>query len=469
MVFDRKKVIIHLQKNQFRAVLVDPNSEEGIDQEFTSKWDSQSLPAVFFQVKETFQKKRFRLLVDSALSYLVGVEVPVSITKKKSPTRLQVRQEAEKIIPEDPKDLVWDWVLVKSTKKVHYVQVFALSKEDVDVISSAAAMAEVSIEAVEALPYSLSGEFVNRETPFILIYFNSFITLSLCRGSQVLFSTETGKSDLGKALQNSIIELQSFGRSSFKLDVKEVLLVGNVPTDAQKVLQGVFGQKITVEVVNVDPVKALAQKTDLEGRDEDVLNIKIVGKQKKTIKEKEEVLEKTLSKPQNNNTSEAPTFAQRAEGFKSPGKRIVFSILAVLLVAALGVSGFLAFKFLAPAQPPKPFEVAKPVEVEPAIPVTSLSVFVEANEDFADSVDQLKQFLESMNYANITTGLVEGTYTVSSVYIKEKYADLLPNILKDLSSAVEVASASATLEDVYSADILIEFAGEFVEEVSNID
>ena len=175
----------------------------------------------------------------------------------------EVAKKATETFPLDPERIIFDWRELIVTEKERIIQVFALSRQFLQDLSLAAHKAGFHIEAFEPLSYSLARLTGNQKEAHLILISNKQILAVAAYKGGVLMSTMIEQ-------PLAVKEILDFVKEKFNLEIRKVIVSGQLREDLKTNL---LSLKIEIVFQILDPIFSLALKSDLKGKDAQVLNL----------------------------------------------------------------------------------------------------------------------------------------------------------------------------------------------------
>lgn len=259
-MFDKQNTIMHIDREKLTVANVSIR-KRNIKEKFEIEAGEQGIVKAFQIARKKAKSKTIRLLVGEEFSFVLGVLVPKNISQEKE----FVREKIKEMIPADLGELVWDYKEFFEAHSYKTAQAIAIFKDFHDVIETVLAKAKLKVEAMESISLSLARQTQNEDEPHLIIY-NGVEALGLVAYKGfVMASVKLGTQGDTSRIQNlmSLVE-ERYDFKPVKLILSGAKLDSN-NTDGFK-----------TEERYLDPFVSLAFKSDIKGKDEDVLNLEIL-------------------------------------------------------------------------------------------------------------------------------------------------------------------------------------------------
>jgi len=231
--------------------------------EFSAQWESRTLSQVLSQLKTKLKATSLQVIIGDNLSFLTPVFIPSSDKDLKD----KVLEEAAKVLPESLDDLGVDWKQVYQAEGMTAVQLFAVQKPFLSLLGRATQSAGLKIESIEPVAYVLSRVVPDSSDAVMVIWEDDVTEAAVIHQGQVLASTQI--TDL--SVYSAIESLLSLVQDKYGLNVDSIVM----PTKAKKISKDKLAEKTGKKVIakDFDLMATAANKADIKGDDEDVLNI----------------------------------------------------------------------------------------------------------------------------------------------------------------------------------------------------
>lgn len=263
------KNILLITKDKIKAFKVKGETETELLTEYA--WNEESLDLILSKIK-TVLGANVRILLDEELCYMCGFSLPNNFQID----RQEIQEKAQGYISENLSETRWDFKETITDDR-RYIQVVAIVKTFFDRLNTSAVKARLNIEAVEPASYSLARMVDKEKEPLIMVYLlqeSSF--LAVVYHGLVYFS----KKIISDKATDEVMEAKDLSMSKFQLEPKKIVINKKDGVD-EKLLEI---NNFKIEFRNLNIYFGLSEKKDLQGNDEDTLNL-------------EPVLERGLEKP----------------------------------------------------------------------------------------------------------------------------------------------------------------------------
>lgn len=252
-MFESKRIIVSIGKNKITACSVALGKTPRIQEIGSYDWTNETLAQVLLAIKK-IAKQKIRILLSEDFAYVVSVKVEA---EKKEEERKIVLAKAQELIPEDLRKTLWDFKEILFVAKpeedgqAKIVQVVAVVEAFYENLKKAVQQADIKVEAIEPVSFALARLVETKAEPQLIVRGGQTSYLVACQRGLVLLT----ESVAGRPTDDQIKEFSQFFQDTFRLELKN-------------------------RVENLDPRLGLAQKKDIKGQDESVLNLTIEVLQK---------------------------------------------------------------------------------------------------------------------------------------------------------------------------------------------
>ena len=262
-MFGSKKTILFISRNKIKIVNVGPGSKPKEEQVADIEWTSDNLAQILVRFKKNI-KLPARVLLAEDFVYTANL-TPLSSIK----SREDVKKIAQEIIPENLDETLWDFRQLKGLGKFR-LQVVAVSKTMFGFVASGLSKAGIAVEAIEPLSIALARFSQKEDREKVFVYINQDDMLLVLVQKGAVLSTE----HIREISVDKITQFIKFAKDRFGIEVRDLVFCGNTSAiDIGKFKNLGFNAGIQ----NISPIISLAEKVDLRGRDEDVLNLFLGG------------------------------------------------------------------------------------------------------------------------------------------------------------------------------------------------
>lgn len=280
-LFSKQKNILFISQSHLRVTRVVLGSVEKITTVSDTAWTLETLPDLLLRIRNEIGSD-IRLVVGENLAYVVSF----SLKDAEHFNRIAIKEEAQTFIPENLDEALWDYrgiPAVAGEKRSGIskgVQVVVISAYFLHNIAPLFVKAGFVIEALEAHSCTLARLVASEEKPVLTI--TSYHSRNLLTVSE----------------QGIVIATQSFTEAITVQHIEGIIasihahLSVNVRTIifSQELLAALFEIKKSLEergfIIRVEPLDAalgMAKKNDIDGKDEDVLNVNILPSGSKRV------------------------------------------------------------------------------------------------------------------------------------------------------------------------------------------
>lgn len=440
-------------------------------------WNRDTLAEILTQIKASHQTQSIRVILSEAFSYVLCL--PSLIPNQME--RAAVEERLQNLIPEILSRVVWDYKetglhLNPLNGASEAIQVIAVDRSFLDDLSSAVQAAELTVEAMEPISVSLARQTQGSENPHAILYVGQVPLRLIAHKGLVLTSQIMGTQLLG----NHLGELFRYTQTHFGLTPNHILLAGDTAKIDQAQLQTL---PIPTQVQNLDPMIGMSLKTDLDGKDEWILNLSPLTK---------EFLETQVTEIPATAATETPgqpiqasfgadsgepaastttphqnalnvLFHPESQADPSPEPArsklgIRFLSLGITLgTAALIVGGFFGWQWysspttVSPTPSPMSTIAATATPSATLVPKANLKIQVLNGSGQAGAASKMATFLKDLGYESIDTGNAK-TYDYQATEIQVKageaklYKELQDALAKDFTIAKEPGILPASSE-----------------------
>lgn len=271
-MFSKKQFILFVSKNHVRVAHVicrrGKCRVEGIQ---SMHWTSDTLLGILQNIrKETGE--HIRLVLDDDLAYVASF----SFEKNTLYDRERIKQEAQKRIPENLDDVPWDFVHIATRignmKSVFNkgAQVVAVTKFFLEHIAPVLSESKFSIDVLETESCAIARQVGIREKAVLAMRENQHNTVYVIVEHGVVLMAEKIS---GPIRQNSIDTFLAFAKQHWNLNIRDFVVSNMTDTDLQESLEDAG---FSIDSVELDAMVGMAEKTDIRGKDEDVLNVNLL-------------------------------------------------------------------------------------------------------------------------------------------------------------------------------------------------
>lgn len=332
-MFEAKKHILSLSNNLLKLSVVVGGSKPHVESTKEYSWAEDSVKTVLSQIKQEFGDK-FRLLLSDEFVYMTSLIIPYGLSDEKN----HIKSKAQEIIPEDLDATVWDFKEVlsikneKSEEKV--VQVIALVNHRHNQLFLTFNDLGFQIEAIEPLAYALGRLYTKEMEPLVILY-QGEEPLQMVVNKGLVIESQVIKGDFS---QKKVEELLSFVSERFNIVPTKIYCSPTISGITEDMFTST---NIIVQKVDLNPYIGLALKTDIEGKDEEVLNLDINKLKKVSDRIVPTTLNLTHENKQtedNENEENEPTDRNEDIGItrQSNSKALLLFILLVIMLGVLG-------------------------------------------------------------------------------------------------------------------------------------
>lgn len=467
-MFKSKKTIIYLTKNKLRAGFVTTRPPLKATDLIESDWSLENLGQVLAQVKIKLKAKKIRVLVGEELSYVVSLAIPKTEVKEKDAIKLKLQE----VIPENLDESVWDFKETAQTKDKKIVQVVAFVKSFFEVLSAGLNQAGIEAEAIEPTSLALARLTETEKQPHLIIH-KSLEALALVADHGLVVASETFDSQVNLP---KIGQLLDFVSRHFNITPAKVILSGDMEGFDTKQLEAKDRQ---IEQKNLDPMIGLALKQDLKGKDEEVLNLKVLNiasTPKPNQNDSESKIEKEIVEEEIKNKEEFPKNNRQPQVFLSDtqkpplvNKKLLIIFLVILLLSGLTLGGIFTYRSLTkpeakPEATPTPVVEATPTpEISPSstpevkINLADYSVQILNGSGVAGEAGAVQEILTAEGFESIDTGNADSyDYSDTEVQVKKDTPEVVfETIERALNSEYTVLKSDKILAEDSGYDILV--------------
>jgi len=272
-MFDGEKKILFITKEKITAFKVVFGRAPKSISLFESEWTNETLINVLLQIKKKVSDK-FRVLLADDLVYITSFYISSNVPNE----RQVVLEKAKEHIPEDLKQISWDFKEIQVQQKdprttgLKTIQVVAPVSSFMRNFDEAIKKSGIIVDAVEPTSYALSRIVKEEKEPQLIINFQDKTSLVFCHQGLVL----AVKTSLIQPNSTQINNFINFNKDRFGIVPAKIILSGKVE---EVIIEG-----YKIERRNLDPFISVALKKDIKGPDEKVLNIDILPLKKSLSK-----------------------------------------------------------------------------------------------------------------------------------------------------------------------------------------
>jgi hypothetical protein len=263
MFFNQRSLVL-IGRDFVRTAKVDLAGEPKIEDLAEFDLGQKDLESVLSEVRQRYGS-RVRVLLSEDLAYVACLFVSLESEDE----RKAVEEKAQEIIPESLTETVWDFkdIFTEKEQSKKIVQVVAAVKSFFEGFSLAASKAGLEPEAMEPVSCALASLTEEDKLPQMIIHKDKKI-LVLMAGRGLVLASETVENQLfNKEVANKLIE---FCKTEFQVVPSKIICSGSIEEEQLKQVESLG---YPVEKQNLEPMIGLAEKKDLKGKDEDVLNL----------------------------------------------------------------------------------------------------------------------------------------------------------------------------------------------------
>jgi len=458
-MFSKKRSIIYITKSKIKLVNVTMFKKPKVEPVDEALWMSDSLENILLKFKKNV-KGMARILLAEDFVYTVTLGLPSS-----SYLRDDIKRIAQELIPENLDQTLWDFKEIESLKKI---QVIAVAKTVFETVVSSITKVGLRIEAIESLSFALARLSGKQDKPLVFVHIDDGeILLTLAKSGIVIATKCLATIDL-----NAINQFTSFAKDQYGTEVKDIIICGNTSGTPH---QGGAGQVdlasfenagFNARIENISPIVSLANKEDIKGRDEEVLNLISSSFWQATASD-------AGSRP------ESPTAirdAGQARLAQAPAKRARMTnnsrrigrwtgaVVIIIIIAAV-VAGFLFFKAKSRTDQntPKPTHAqSKPTIITPSatpsaeVDFSSYSITILNGSGREGEAGRLQAILEDNGFTVAEIGNAESSnYQKTEIHHKENVPESVTLTLDKIINTLYDFSISADLEEDSKSDIVI--------------
>lgn len=440
-MFEKSKNIIFLSREKIKVFKVILGNKGERKLLLDSIWNKDNLFEIFDKIKKDFGKE-YRVLIDESLSYIVEL----NFKEETQVNREAVKKSAEEQVPENLSETLWDFVEIGTTsKKETKVQLFALTKFASDCLVYATNKSGLKIQAIEPIAFSVNRLLVEQKitSPFIVYYSDLSNLLFSSAEGLILNSKIIGESGLEK----EILLMKNSLKKIFSLEIETIF----VSSQNSELKADELGLKI--QQINLDPVVGIANKENISGKDEEVLNVWIPkieisnNTQVDKINEKENTVLDDDTKQdfsgKKENVEEIEDFDKKSS---SIGKKILFFLLGLLIAGIIGGGIFVYQKSIKSSKQvveisgtPTPTIVISPqASPSPELKLSDIKIKVLNGSGKAGEAGKLTEVLKKANFVVAKTGNAD----------KYDYEQTIIEVKKEVSKEA-LSVLDKTLKDLY--------------------
>lgn len=444
--FSKTQSIIHISRTRIKAARVVISQNERVETIQDTAWEEGSLLGILSSIRKKIGRE-VSIVLGEDLVYVASF--PFSDGTQH--IRSVIRQEAQKLIPENLDEAVWDFKIVNGKG----VQVMVVSKFFMEHIAPGIAEAGFSVEALEAESCSLARMVRDRNDASLVICADTENNLLVIADHGVVMATESIK---GLISMEHIERVVSSVRKRFFLDIKTIILSGEIYGILQQPLEE---KGFVVESTILDPMVGIARKSDIKGKDDEVLNVDILPRE------------------------------PRASRLSSSERRLTAIFVTTLIVGAVVVSGVLVHRrdariqkesapvsqtSVAPAQSSQteaPREDASQSIVstgevassDVSLDVSRYSIAVLNGSGKRGAAADMRDILESKGFAVAKADNADkNTYTKTIVETKTSVPEeVVKKLLAAVSDSSYMMEDTRILEDTSESDVVIIIGSEKVQ------
>lgn len=434
------KNILFFNNNNVSLYLISGVSKDGSvkgEKLFDETWNAVNIKDIADKVKTSYKVSKVTILLSDTLVYLASLEIDAFTTVKEE--RSVISSKLQSVFPENSKDLVWDYKIIKRHGEHNVYQVVGIRSEFLKMITSVFDGSGIEIDVVEPLAHAIARLTEKEEFIHFLVSYDEFgLNMVLSYKGAVIFSIfKTSSTDIVK-------DFSDFKKYCIeKHDVEDnTPIFSNVQIgDLQLVsmslnaLQGVF----------------LAKKRQ-RGKDRDILEIpldnKPIHEEKIDLKVK-----KTSGSSWDDNNEDDDLYDSLDDEPKTDVKRLIMMIAFLLLLVGLA-GGLIYFRSkdkkevksgesikvekveevkkdepVLPNESKAPDDI--PIEVkEASVNLSDYKVLVQNGSGIAGEAGKVKTALEEQGFTNI---IVENASSYEYKQTLIKFKESIPQKVFDLA------------------------------------
>lgn len=314
--FDKKDIVV--------GKVLDINNPVITDLQ-TFPWVEKTLEYTFKEIHSTYNISNVRIILRESLAHVISLPVD----EKEIHSRENIKKHLAKHIPEIIDNLAWDYKKIDNLeieeegKVKNVIQVIASDKKLISNLHQSLEKTKFSIQAIEPISITLARLTQEEKDPIAIIHVDKKSTRLIAYRGIVLASQVEQTENFGKNLS----QLISYTWNHFSIKPKKLIL-SNVPESLDH--QNLATEHLEIIKYNYDPMIGIIEKSDLKGKDEDVLNLD-PEQTHIEIKDTEHETKPSVL------TIEPETIKENSFNIK----KIIIIIVAIILLAALGMGIFI--------------------------------------------------------------------------------------------------------------------------------
>jgi len=438
-MFERKKTILFITRSKIKISNVTLENKPTEDIIATVDWTPDTLVDVLLKYKKNIRDPA-RILLGEDFVYTVNLTMLSS-----SASRDYIKRKGQELIPENLDETIWDFKeiakLIPSLSKspTTTIQVVAVVKTLFEALSKSITKAELQVEAIEPLSYALARFTKRKDQPFLFVYVDTEILLTLVQKEMVLATQRLNVLD-PKDINQFII----FAKEKFLSEPQNIVFCGNTKNIDLKEYQNL---SVKAVIQDISPAISLSYKEDIKGKDKDVLNLGLL-----------KILHKDKNEIPNNLQAKASIQKHHSLNIAIivTGCFTILGIFAGLLIYNNNMS--LKNNKLSPTPESLPTLSKTPLVTPTAkIDLSKNTITILNGTGRAKEATRAESLLKDNGFNVIKTGNADNfNYEKTEVHFKEKVPNGLILLLdKSLKTLYDFSIVGTKLEEKEDTDILI--------------
>lgn len=238
-----------------------------IVQNFAYQWGNQPLSELILEIQKTHKIKSCRILLSEDFSYLMTI----SLNKKEDNLRDQLEPIIQENIPEQIKNIVWDYKITHKNGDDLTIQIEAILSriyQELEQITN-----RLNIEIIEPIAVTLT-ESVKKDSAYLLLY--SDVTSQAIAVYQGNILSSISLSD--QSISEQISQMIEYIKNKFQIEITHFILAGKYIKIAPQIGQVKIDK---VSELHRNPILLLSKKNIEHKKDEALLSLQPKTKLKK--------------------------------------------------------------------------------------------------------------------------------------------------------------------------------------------